>query len=85
MCVDREYRTAPWGWKGGLPMTVEIQEQSLWLIPFVLAICFLVWVLWGLLKEQSRQKDANSRVIRTEFILPNARHADHEPLLRFRH
>jgi hypothetical protein len=65
-------------------MTVEIQEQSLWLVPAGLAICFMVWVLWSWWREERRRSRSNDRVIRTEFVLPNARHADYGRTLRFR-
>jgi hypothetical protein len=65
-------------------MTVVIQEQLLWLVPAGMAICFMFWVLWNLLKEERRRDHANDRVIRAEFILHNTRYADHERLAQFR-
>ena len=64
-------------------MTVVFEEQSLWLIPAVLSVCFMLWVLWGWWREERRRDHAKGRVIRAELILPNARHADHNRTLRF--
>lgn len=66
-------------------MTIVIQEQLLWLIPAGMAICFMLWVLWSWVREERHRSRSNGRVIRTEFILPKARHADNERILRFRH
>ncbi len=65
-------------------MTVVIQEQLLWLVPAGMAICFMFWVLWGWVREERHSSHSNDRVIRAEFILPNAKHADNERLLHFR-
>lgn len=66
-------------------MTVVIQEQFLWLVPAAMAVCFMFWVLWCWLREERHRSRATGRVIRAEFILPNAKHADNERVLRFRH
>ena len=69
--------------RGIVPMTLEIQEQSLWLVPMGMAICFMVWVLWGLLKETRRRNHANGRVIHAEFISPNVRSVSRDRHLQF--
>ena len=33
-------------------MTIEIHEQTLWLIPVGLAVGFMVWVLWNWWREE---------------------------------
>ena len=35
-------------------MTVEVHEQTLWLVPVGMAIGFMLWVLWHWLKEERR-------------------------------
>jgi hypothetical protein len=35
-------------------MTIEIHEQTLWLIPVGLAVGFMVWVLWNWWREERR-------------------------------
>jgi len=64
-------------------MTLQIGTDSLWLVPLGMAIYFMLWVLWCWWREQHRRSHAYGRVIRAEFVLMNARHADHERLLRF--
>jgi len=38
-------------------MTVEIHEQTLWLIPVGLAIAFMVWVLCNWWREEHHMND----------------------------
>ena len=38
-------------------MTIEIHEQTLWLIPVSLAVGFMVWVLWNWWHEEYRMKE----------------------------
>jgi hypothetical protein len=64
-------------------MTVVFEEQSLWLVPAVSAIYFMLWVLWGWWREERRRDHAKGRVIRAELILPNASRANHARTLRF--
>jgi hypothetical protein len=46
------------GQKGGIAsMTIEIHEQTLWLIPVGLAVGFMVWVLWNWWREERRMGD----------------------------
>jgi hypothetical protein len=35
-------------------MTIEIHEQTLWLIPVSLAVGFMLWVLWNWWREERR-------------------------------
>jgi hypothetical protein len=49
-------------------MTIEIHEQTLWLIPVGLAVGFMVWVLWNWWREEHhmvgrRTEARNQRVI----------------------
>jgi hypothetical protein len=69
--------------RGIVSMTLQIGTESLWLAPLGMAIYFMLWVLCSWWREQHRRSHAYGRVIRAEFILPNARHTDHERLLRF--
>ena len=39
-------------------MTLEIHEQTLWLIPVGLAVSFMVWVLWNWWREEHHPNDA---------------------------
>jgi hypothetical protein len=41
-------------------MTLEIHEQTLWLIPVGLAVSFMVWVLWNWWREEHRPNDAGA-------------------------
>ncbi len=41
-------------------MTLEIHEQTLWLIPVGLAVGFMVWVLWQWWREEHRPSDAGA-------------------------
>jgi hypothetical protein len=44
--------------EGGIAsMTIEIHEQTLWLIPVSLAIGFMVWVLWNWWREEYRTSE----------------------------
>jgi hypothetical protein len=38
-------------------MTIEIHEQTLWLIPVSLAVGFMVWVLWNWWREEHRTNE----------------------------
>jgi hypothetical protein len=38
-------------------MTLEIHEQTLWLIPVGFAVGFMVWVLWHWWLEEHRSND----------------------------
>ena len=38
-------------------MTIEIHEQTLWLIPVSLAVGFMVWVLWNWWREEHHMAD----------------------------
>ena len=38
-------------------MTIEIHEQTLWLIPVGLAVGFMVWVLWNWWREEHHMAD----------------------------
>ena len=38
-------------------MTIEIHEQTLWLIPVSLAVGFMVWVLWNWWREEHHIAD----------------------------
>lgn len=40
-------------------MTLEIHEQTLWLIPVGLAVGFMVWVLWHWWLEDHPRKEAD--------------------------
>jgi hypothetical protein len=42
-------------------MTVEIREQTLWLIPVALAVGFMIWVLWNWWREEHRTEDGRVR------------------------
>jgi len=35
-------------------VTIEIHEQTLWLIPVSVAVSFMLWVLWHWWKEERR-------------------------------
>jgi len=35
-------------------MTLEFRLESLWLIPGVLAVSFMIWVLWNLHRQIKR-------------------------------
>jgi hypothetical protein len=35
-------------------MTFELNPESVWLIPTVLAVSFMLWMLWNLHKEIKR-------------------------------
>ncbi len=39
-------------------MTLEIHEQTLWLVPVGLAVGFMVWVLWNWWREEHRANGA---------------------------
>ena len=39
-------------------MTIEIHEQTLWLIPVGLAVGFMVWVLWNWWREEHPKKES---------------------------
>jgi hypothetical protein len=39
-------------------MTIEIHAQTLWLIPVVLAIGFMLWVLWNWWREEPLKKES---------------------------
>lgn len=56
-----------WAERGIVSMTVDLHEQSLWLIPVSLAVGFMVWVLWNWWREErriegGRQRGINQRV-----------------------
>jgi hypothetical protein len=38
-------------------MTIEIHEQTLWLIPVGLAVGFMVWVLWNWWREEHHKNE----------------------------
>jgi len=40
--------------RGFVSVTVEVHEESLWLIPVSIAIAFMLWVLWHWWKEERR-------------------------------
>jgi hypothetical protein len=40
-------------------MTLEIHEQTLWLIPVGLAVSFMIWVLLNWWREERRPNDGN--------------------------
>ena len=40
-------------------MTLEIHEQTLWLIPVGLAVSFMIWVLLNWWQEERRPKDGS--------------------------
>ena len=42
--------------RGIASMTIEIPEQTLWLIPVSLAVGFMVWVLWNWWREEHPKK-----------------------------
>jgi hypothetical protein len=63
-------------------MTVQLDTESLWLVPFGMAICFMFWVLLSWWREQRRRNNANDRIIRAELILSNGRHPNPERLFR---
>jgi hypothetical protein len=35
-------------------MTYELRPDSIWLIPVILAVSFMLWMLWNLHKEIKR-------------------------------
>ena len=41
-------------------MTLEIHEQTLWLIPVGLAVSFMIWVLLNWWHEEHRPNDAGA-------------------------
>jgi len=45
--------------RGIVSMTLEIHEQTLWLIPVGLAVSFMVWVLLNWWQEERRPKDGS--------------------------
>jgi len=46
--------------RGIVSMTLEIHEQTLWLIPVGFAVSFLVWVLWHWWREGHHPNDAGA-------------------------
>ena len=38
-------------------MTIEIHEQTLWLIPVGISVGFMFWVLWNWWREEHRLKE----------------------------
>jgi hypothetical protein len=50
-----------WTERGIVPMTIEIREQALLLIPVSLAVGFMVWVLWNWWREEHRPEDRRAR------------------------
>jgi hypothetical protein len=51
-------------------MTIEIHEQTLWLIPVSLAVSFMVWVLWNWWREEHRIKERRIEDQRTDERRP---------------
>jgi hypothetical protein len=47
-------------------MTIEIHEQTLWLIPVSLAVGFMLWVLWNWWREEHRTNERRTGERRTE-------------------
>jgi hypothetical protein len=47
------------GGRRDFSMTIEFQEQTLWLLPLGLAVSFMLWVLWHFFKETRRQSGSN--------------------------
>ena len=47
-------------------MTIEIHEQTLWLIPVSLAVGFMVWVLWNWWREEHPKKESHIESRRIE-------------------
>ena len=55
--------------EGGIAsMTIEIHEQTLWLIPVSLAVGFMVWVLWNWWREEHHMADRRSEALRQRVI-----------------
>jgi hypothetical protein len=55
-------------------MTIEIHEQTLWLIPVSLAVGFMVWVLWNWWREEHHMADRRIEDRRIEDPRIEARH-----------
>ncbi len=47
-------------------MTIEIHEQTLWLIPVSLAVGFMVWVLWNWWREEHHMQEPHTSDRRIE-------------------
>ena len=61
--------------EGGIAsMTIEIHEQTLWLIPVGLAVGFMVWVLWNWWREEHPKKERRIRDLRVEDQSMEPRH-----------
>jgi hypothetical protein len=66
---------AGWRAEGGIAsMTIEIHEQTLWLIPVILAVGFMVWVLWNWWREEHHMADRRIEDRRIEDPRIEARH-----------
>lgn len=52
-------------------MTMEIHEQTLWLIPVCIAVSFMVWVLWSWWREE-RHSSARSELIHPARPAPSS-------------
>ena len=52
--LSNQVRPAQRKAEGGMALMYEFNPQSLWLIPAVLAVGFMLWMLWNLQKEIKR-------------------------------
>jgi len=52
--------------EGIASMTIEIHEQTLWLIPVSLAVGFMLWVLCNLWREEHGKKESRIEARRIE-------------------
>jgi hypothetical protein len=66
--------------KGGIAsMTIEIHEQTLWLIPVSLAVGFMVWVLWNWWREEHPKKESRIEIRRADEPHPRVINLPAEP------